>query len=187
MQVFRKLIRQEAALRVPLKCPSPQHWLDDHGDELELRQADQNPLAFPVSGTRPQSRSPTGGTGRSLETRPLGCGPAANWSGPRHSDTVKIVTSSVVEPQRQAAALHRVDVICPVVSPAVSGRHHRSATHSAADRAAGPDVPPRLPIPRGLSLPYGQRSVSTDHLFWCAAPSRNQGTTLVVLLTTSVI
>lgn len=74
----------KAALRVPLMYPSPQRWLDDHGDELELPQADQNPLAFPVSATRPQSRWPATGTGRRLETRPLGRGPAANWSGRKH-------------------------------------------------------------------------------------------------------
>ncbi len=78
-----------------------------------LRQADQNPLAFPVSGTRPQSRWPAGGTGRSLETCSLGCGPAANWSGRKHSETLKTATRSVVDHKSQTAALHRVNVIYP--------------------------------------------------------------------------
>lgn len=57
--------------------------------------------------------------------------------------------SSVAEPQRQAAALHRVTIVRPVVSLAVPGRTHRSVTHPVTDRAAGRNVPPRLsPIPR---------------------------------------
>jgi hypothetical protein len=53
-RTFRKLIRQDVALKVPLKCPSPQLEPGDQGGgELEFRQAGQDPLAYPVSGTRP--------------------------------------------------------------------------------------------------------------------------------------
>jgi hypothetical protein len=75
---------------VPLKCPSPQRQLGDHGDELESRQAGQNPLAFPISGTRPQSCWPGGGEPTAAwRLARRAAARTRTWSGRKHSDTFK--------------------------------------------------------------------------------------------------